>query len=56
MANVLQQAVQATTLNYTDKDRLKPYQPPVGITPDQIEAKAPVSEASQFGRKLTGVS
>ena len=54
MANVLQQAVQATTLNYTDKDRLKPYQPPVGITPDQIEANAPVSEASQFGRKLTG--
>ena len=54
MANVLQSAVQATTLNYTDKDRLKPYQPPVGITPDQIEANAPVSEASQFGRKLTG--
>ena len=54
MANVLQQAVQATTLNYTDKDRLPKYQPQVGIKPNQIEANAPVSELSQFGRKLTG--
>ncbi|RTL04740.1 hypothetical protein EKK58_09820 [Candidatus Dependentiae bacterium] len=55
MANVLQQAVQATTLNYTDKDRLpNKYQPQVGIKPNQIEANAPVSELSQFARKLTG--
>lgn len=54
MANVLQQAVQATTLNYTDKDRVPKYQPQVGITPDQIEANAPVNEVSQFARKLTG--
>jgi len=54
MANILQQAVQATTLNYTDKDRFPKYQPQVGIKPDQIEANAPVTEVSQFARKLTG--
>jgi len=54
MANILQQAVQATTLNYTDKDRFPKYQPMGGLTPDQIEANAPVNEVSQFARKLTG--
>jgi hypothetical protein len=54
MANVLQQAVQATTLNYTDKDRAPKYQPMGGLTPDQIEANAPVDDVSQFARKLAG--